>query len=64
MKLHTPTEWNNFFGIEILDNDGWRNSESDFTKPIGLEEYISRMVKSTIHIVDSNRYQKLYFYYN
>uniref|UniRef100_A0A6M3JVU2 Uncharacterized protein n=1 Tax=viral metagenome TaxID=1070528 RepID=A0A6M3JVU2_9ZZZZ len=43
-----PNEWAKEENIKILDPDGWRNDNKDFNEPITYDEYLQRMVRSTI----------------
>jgi len=60
MKRHTPTEWANFFGIEIIDADGWEDRE-DFAKPITINEFDDKIVGSTIRVANWILYRNYEF---
>ena len=61
MKHHTPTEWAEFFGIEIVDPDGWRDNgiSGNFDKTIDLMGFINKMNISTIQIVNNDKYHNI-----
>ncbi len=67
MKEHTSNEWAEFFGIEIIDDDGWRTRfpyrgghPKSMDELICMEEWNERMVVSTCGIIDSKKYVERY----
>ena len=53
--LHTPSEWSQIYGIEIIDIDGWRGiGGRSFYDEIDQKEWEERMRVSTIRPVRSN----------
>jgi hypothetical protein len=55
MKLHTIEFWLYFFGIELIDADGWRHHE--LTELIDVVTFCERISQSTINITDNTKYQ-------
>lgn len=46
--MKTPTEWEKFTGITIMDPDGWRRDNKPWDDPISQREWEMRMMDSTI----------------
>jgi hypothetical protein len=60
MKTHTPAEWAIFFGLEIVDNDGWRGiGGKDMYEPIDVYEFVERVNVSTVLPICQERYKLL-----
>jgi hypothetical protein len=58
MKQHTTIEWLAFFGISLVDDNGWKGGnfipkDMDIT----LESFVHRVNQSTILPMDMERYQ-------
>lgn len=48
-KQYEPSRWAALLGIEIIDEDGWREKTApDFNDPIGLKEFVERVSRCTI----------------
>jgi hypothetical protein len=60
----TPSQWEKYFGIIIVDPDGWNRKATDWAaewgKPMTASEFRERADKSTTSIGDRERYR--YFY--
>lgn len=50
MKRHTSNEWLDFFGIDVIDPDGWRAFGQDVNcnDQLLLEEFWDRLCQSTV----------------
>lgn len=62
IKEHTITEWTIFFGIEIVDWDGFRGMKIHV--PISLDVFAKEICECTIKIVDSEKYENFKFLLN
>lgn len=49
-----PDQWAKFYGMNIVDADGWPNR--DLSQPVDLEEFLNRIVSSTIVPIHNKRY--------
>jgi hypothetical protein len=48
-KQYEPERWAALFGIEIIDDDGWRGKNApSFTEPCSLTEFLDRITHCTI----------------
>lgn len=52
MKRHTSNEWLEFFGYEMVDDDGWRaqGQSSEGPEQFTLTEFVDRLYSSTVSI--------------
>lgn len=58
--LNTPTEWCDYYHVEVLDPDGWRKPDSPpWTQPIGLAEFWTRVCSSTARQLDVGAYGRI-----
>jgi len=49
-ELHTPTEWQEYLDIVILDPDGWRQEGApSWDTPITKEEFLARASYCTVY---------------
>jgi len=54
--LRTPTQWCDFFGVFVIDPDGWRDRELSFYEPITCDMFLDMFRRSTVKIVDQQKY--------
>ena len=59
MKDHALQLWLDFFGIELIDADGWIDHE--LTELIDVVTFAERISISTIRVIDKERYKLLTF---
>lgn len=50
--LKTPREWEDEIGVTVCDPDGWRADSRSFNDPLGRDDFVSRMKRSTIRLRD------------
>jgi hypothetical protein len=58
MKEYTVLNWCEIFGIELLDNDGFRRDELTICT-VTLERFVAGFLVCTIRIVDDKKYSVL-----
>lgn len=59
MSVKTSAEWSEIYGVRVLDPDGWRSTTAmSWDYPIGVIEWEMRLGRSTIKIVDHEKYRK------
>lgn len=58
MKTYTILQWCDIFGIELVDNDGFRGLELD-KNPITLDSFIEGITICTIDILNKDKYSVL-----
>lgn len=53
MKRHTSQEWLQFFGIDMMDPDGWRVHGQSHLGPekLNMIEFMDRVNQSTIRFI-------------
>ena len=58
-KLRTPDAWSEYFGIQVMDPDGWNraasNWQEEWNRPLTKAEFLSRADVSTSRPVDKER---------
>jgi hypothetical protein len=59
MKTRAICDWARFFGVEILDNDGFPSFEMQ--SPVTLVEFLKGINECTIDIENEERYAILAF---
>ena len=42
-----PRDWERITGVEVHDDDGWRNPAQDYEVPVTREEFLHRCSEST-----------------
>ncbi len=59
MKRHTSAEWLRYFGIEMIDDDGWRaNGQTHLgSEEFNLVEFMDRVQQSTILLISGEPYE-------
>lgn len=60
MKQQTAVKWATFFGVTIIDPDGFRPDNIDLVK-YDLKEFVERITSATISINDPSKYKFLDF---
>lgn len=58
MKTYTVLGWCQIFGIELIDNDGFRRLDVKIV-PITLNQFVEGIVSCTINPVDPVKYSVL-----
>lgn len=55
IEVHrSGVEWARFYGITVLDPDGWRHKDNvDMYTPITLSDFKNRAAESTVNLLDS-----------
>jgi len=63
MKKHTISEWNHFFGIEVMDYDGpfCRLQERRWSAVMDVTEYVDGINECTIRPVDVEKHNRFLF---
>ena len=57
--VRTPAQWCEFFGVEVIDPDGWNRYDPNcMSYPISQSMFIECYQKSTCRIVDSDKFRK------
>lgn len=55
--VRTPEQWCEFFGVEVVDPDGWRHGhQPSWDTPITRDMFKERYQMSTCRIVDANKW--------
>jgi hypothetical protein len=54
----TPAQWCEKFGVEVIDDDGWRSGSNSpsWSDPCTQDMFLSRFMVSTTRIVDKEKY--------
>lgn len=60
-RQYTIRRWCELFGIELVDDDGFRDEELTMNDMVDIDRFVDGMVKSTICPVDKERYAHLVF---
>jgi hypothetical protein len=55
--IRTPKEWCDFFGVEIIDPDGWRGTSPSWNTRITRDMFKSRYQASTVRTVDKEKFK-------
>lgn len=58
LDIKTPEAWSADFGVEILDPDGWRDGTRSWYAPITRDEFIERLMVSTIKVLDMDLFRE------
>lgn len=62
MKKHTISEWLCFFGIVVIDWDGFKDQQRDgFFEPISFDVFAKEICECTIRPVDKVKYANFLF---
>ena len=66
MEMHTSYYWQQKYPeIEILNPDGWDRNKYQFSwfeEEISLEEYVQRLMKSTIYVHSNSLFHEFCLY--
>lgn len=55
--VRTPAQWCEFFGVEVIDPDGWRHGhQPSWDTPITRDMFKERYQMSTCRIVNANKW--------
>lgn len=61
-RQYSVLEWCDLFGVEIIDNDGFRDLGSDELKTvIPIDRFVNGIILCTINPIDRARYKHLDF---
>jgi hypothetical protein len=50
-QLLTGGSWSEIFGVEIIDDDGWRAASVKWETPISLKQFCKFYVESTVRFL-------------
>lgn len=54
-ELLTPEEWEERYGLHVVDPDGWRGPDApSWATPITLRDFWARYTQSTARMVDDD----------
>jgi hypothetical protein len=62
--IRTPAQWCEFFGVEVIDPDGWRHGKQpSWNTPITRDMFKERYFMSTVRVADKAKYAQWKHYF-